>query len=89
MAEELKNERIKVKVYDADYYLKANRDNADYLQKIAMELDEKMEQVHKTIKYLNGKEIAVLVALNLLDELHESKSKYEELMRVIKLESKH
>ncbi len=89
MTEEVKNERIIVRVYDADYHLKANPDNAAYLEKIALELDEKMQKIHKTMKNLTGKEIAVLVALNLLDELYELKNKYEEMLRVIKFENKH
>ncbi|HHX96169.1 MAG TPA: cell division protein ZapA [Clostridia bacterium] len=74
--------RLKVMIYGEEYTIKGSADPT-HIKKVANFVDQKMEQISHTNSFLSIKQIAVLVALNLADELLCLREDYDELIKIL------
>jgi cell division protein ZapA len=70
-------EGIRVIIYDQEYYVRRHLDEA-YIQMLAKFLDAKMRKVAVDTKTVDSLRVAVLAALNIADEYHQIKARFEE-----------
>jgi cell division protein ZapA len=70
-------EGIRVVIYDQEYYVRGELDE-EYIQKLAQFLDNKMRAIAGRTRTVDSLRVAVLAALNIADEYHQVKAKYEE-----------
>ncbi|PSH03871.1 MAG: cell division protein ZapA [Acidobacteria bacterium] len=73
MAEE--NESIRVEIYDECYKLRGS--DPVYIQRLAEIVDAKMRAIAQHTSTVDPLRVAVLAALNLADDYHQLKRKYE------------
>lgn len=69
-------ESIRVVIYDQEYNMKGELD-PEYIQKLAKFLDAKMRAIAGRTHAVDSLRVAVLTGLNLADEYHQLKGKYE------------
>lgn len=83
MAEEMKKsaERVVVEIYGSTYPLRT--DNPKHLRELAAELDEKMKRMSRNVRSFDSGKIAVLTALQVMEEYHQLKKDYDELVALI------
>ena len=67
---------IRVMIYDQEYHMKGELD-ADYIEKLAQFLDAKMRSIAGRTRTVDSLRVAVLAGLNIADEYHQLKTKYE------------
>ena len=70
-------EGIRVVIYDQEYCMRGDLDE-EYIQKLAQYLDAKMRAIAGRTRTVDSLRVAVLAALNIADEYHQMKAKYEE-----------
>ena len=68
---------IRVDIYDQSYSLRGT--DADYIQKLADYVDLKMRAVAEKTSTADSLRVAVLAALNIADEFHLLKKKYDSI----------
>src|SRR5256714_8112516 len=71
------NNSVRVEIYDQAYNLRGS--DADYILKLAEYVDTKMRLVSQQTSTVDSLRVAVLAALNIADEYHLLKKKYESL----------
>lgn len=64
---------LEVEIFDRVYRLKSDKD-PEYLEELAAHLDERMKEVAEVAPTVDGQKIAVLAALNIADELFQTKN---------------
>ena len=74
------NGSIHVDIYDQSYNLRGT--DADYIQKLADYVDTKMRAVAEKTSTADSLRVAVLAALNIADEYHLLKKKYDSIANV-------
>jgi cell division protein ZapA len=67
---------IRVEIYDQEYSMRGDLD-PEYIQKLAQFLDARMRSVAERTRTVDSLRVAVLAAMNIADEYHQLKSKYE------------
>jgi cell division protein ZapA len=55
--------------------------NQEYIQKLAQYLDAKMRSIAERTRTVDTLRVAMLAALNVADEYHQLKARYEEVTR--------
>jgi cell division protein ZapA len=70
-------EGTRVVIYDQEYYVRGDLDE-EYIQKLAKFLDTRMRAIAGRTKTVDSLRVAVLAALNIADDYHQVKAKYEE-----------
>jgi len=75
---------IRVDIYDQSYNLRGS--DAEYIQKLAEYVDGKMRTLSQQTQTVDSLRLAVLAAINIADELHVLKSKYEGVVRDTRLD---
>jgi cell division protein ZapA len=70
-------EGIRVVIYDQEYFVRGDLDG-EYIQKLAKFLDAKMRAIAGRTRTVDSLRVAVLAALNIADEYHRIKARYEE-----------
>lgn len=73
-------EGIRITIYDQEYYVRGALDQA-YIQQLAEYLDAKMRSIAGRTRTVDSLRVAVLAALNVADEYHQMKAKYEEVTK--------
>jgi len=68
---------IRVDIYDQSYSLRGT--DADYIEKLADYVDLKMRAVAEKTSTADSLRVAVLAALNIADEYHLLKKKYDSI----------
>ena len=66
---------VRVEIYDQPYNLRGT--DADYILKLAEFVDAKMRSVAEQTSTVDSLRLAVLAALNIADEYHLLKKKYD------------
>jgi cell division protein ZapA len=66
---------IRVEIYDQTYHLRGS--DPEYIHKLAEYVDTKMRQVASQTATVDSLRLAVLAALNIADELHMIRNKYD------------
>jgi cell division protein ZapA len=64
-----------VEIYDQTYHLRGS--DADYIAELAEYVDTKMRLIAQQVSTVDSLRVAVLAALNIADELHVLKRKYD------------
>ena len=67
---------IRVVIYDQEYFMRGDL-NQEYIQKLALFLDTKMRSIAERSRTVDTVRVAMLAALNVADEYHQMKAKYE------------
>ena len=67
---------IRVMIYDQEYNMKGDLD-PEYIEKLARFLDGKMRSIAARSRTVDSLRVAVLAGLNLADEYHQLKTKYD------------
>ena len=70
-------EGVRVVIYDQEYFMRGALDE-EYIQRLAKYLDLKMRAIAGSRRTVDSLRVAVLAALNIADEYHQVKAKYEE-----------
>jgi cell division protein ZapA len=68
---------VRVEIYDQTYHLRGS--DAEYIAELAEYVDIKMRLIAKQASTVDSLRVAVLAALNIADELHVLKRKYESI----------
>ena len=71
--------RLKVKIYDTHYALKADTSH-QYIEKTAAYVDKTMREIASRFKEQSHARIAVLAALNIADELFQIRGPVSEIV---------
>lgn len=66
---------IRVEIYDQTYNLRGS--DPEYIKKLAEYVDSRMRSVAQQTATVDSLRLAVLAALNIADELHMMRKKYE------------
>jgi len=69
-------EAVRVEIFDQEYRVKGSLD-PEYLEVLAKYVDGKMRSIATRSHTVDSVRVAVLAALNIADEYHQMKSKYE------------
>ena len=69
---------IRVLIYDQEYFMRGDL-NQEYIQKLAQFLDAKMRSIAERTRTVDTLRVAMLAALNVADEYHQLKARYEEV----------
>jgi cell division protein ZapA len=69
---------IRVVIYDQEYFMRGDL-NQEYIQKLAQYLDAKMRSIAERTRTVDTLRVAILAALNVVDEYHQLKARYEEV----------
>jgi len=67
---------VRVEIYDQEYHMRGELD-AEYIRRLAQFLDGKMRSIAERTRTVDSLRVAVLAALNIADEYHQLKAKYE------------
>ena len=73
---------IKVVIYDQEYFMRGDL-NEEYIQKLAQYLDAKMRSIAERTRTVDTLRVAMLAALNVADEYHQLKARYEEVTQQV------
>ena len=68
---------IRVEIYDQSYHLRGT--DPEYIADLAEYVDSRMRLISQQAATVESLKVAVLAALNIADELHVLKRKYESL----------
>ena len=66
---------VRVEIYDQTYHLRGS--DPDYIAELAEYVDTKMRLISQQAATVDSLRVAVLAALNIADELHVLKRKYD------------
>ena len=69
---------IRVVIYDQEYFMRGDL-NEEYIQKLARYLDTKMRSIAERTRTVDTVRVAILAALNVVDEYHQLKATHEEV----------
>ena len=69
---------IRVVIYDQEYFMRGDL-NQEYIQKLALYLDTKMRSIAERTRTVDSLRVAMLAALNVADEYHQMKARYEKV----------
>jgi len=69
---------IRVVIYDQVYFMRGDL-NEEYIQKLARYLDTKMRAIAERTRTVDTLRVAMLAALNVADEYHQLKARYDQV----------
>ena len=78
---------IRVEIYDQNYHLRGT--DPEYIQDLAEYVDAKMRLISQQAATVDSLKVAVLAALNIADELHMLKRKYDSLSQDYSARAEH
>ena len=78
---------IRVDIYDQNYHLRGT--DPEYIQDLAEYVDTKMRLISQQASTVDSLKVAVLAALNIADELHVLKRKYDSLTQDYSTRAEH
>ena len=73
---------IRIEIYDQEYHVKGSL-GPEYLEELAKYVDGKMRSIATRSHNADSLRVAVLAALNIADEYHQMKAKYEATTRQV------
>lgn len=79
MGEEREKQRTTVSIYGQNYTI-VGYETPTYVTDVANFVDEKMREIKRLNPYLDTTKLAVLTALNVVDDYKKLKVKYEQLI---------
>ena len=78
---------IRVDIYDQSYHLRGT--DPEYIQDLAEYVDTRMRLISQQASTVDSLKVAVLAALNIADELHVLKRKYDSLAQDYTSQAEH
>ena len=75
-------EPIQIEIFDQQYQVKGGLNSA-YLEELAQYVDGKMRSIATRSHNVDTVRVAVLAALNIADEYHQMKARYESTTRQV------
>jgi cell division protein ZapA len=69
---------IRVVIYDQEYFMRGDL-NQEYIQRLAKYVDTRMRSIAERTRTVDTLRVAILAALNVADEYHQLKARYEEV----------
>lgn len=81
------NGSVRVDIYDQTYHLRGS--DGEYISELAAYVDSKMRQVSQQASTVDSLKVAVLAALNIADEFHILKRKYEAATQDYSIRAEH
>ena len=81
------NGSVRVEIYDQSYHLRGS--DPEYIQKLADYVDLKMRSVAGQTRTVDSLRLAVLAALNIADEYHLLKRKYDAIANDVNKRANH
>ena len=75
--------KVKVHILNKEYTIKTKGHSPQYVRELAAMVNEQMELIQKQNPIVSRDDVALLVALNLADQLQKIKQDYEELTNLI------
>jgi cell division protein ZapA len=81
------NGSVRVEIFDQSYSLRGT--DPEYIQKLALFVDSKMRAVSAQTSTIDSLRLAVLAALNIADEYHVLKRKYDVIASEINSRASH
>lgn len=81
------NGSVRVEIYDQTYHLRGS--DPDYIGRLAEFVDAKMRLISKQAATVDSLRVAVLAALNIADEFHMLKSKYDNVAHDYQARAEH
>lgn len=82
MANDREVTTVKVNIAGEDHLIKGKA-SEKYIEELAEIVDLQIKQAHKLSPNLTRHQKAILVAINLADELQKVKSEYKELLQIM------
>ena len=79
--------QLRVNIFGAEYVLKSD-ENQEYVIEIAKYVDQKMREIDRSEAINSNLKVAILAALNIADELFQSKKYRERLLNQLGEESR-
>lgn len=80
-----KKNRVVVDIYGEEYIVKGEA-TQEYITMLAQYVDKKMKQIANRDSRLSPTKVAVLVALNITDELSKLQTDYDSIVKLIQQE---
>lgn len=80
-------ESVQVEIFGTEYTLKSDAD-VEHVKQIARMVDDKMRRLAEDSTVKSPSKLAVLTALNIADELHQFKTKYNHIVENVNIKSK-
>ncbi len=79
--------RVCVNIFNEEYVVKGD-ENPEYMEMLASYVDRRMKMIQGRNPNLSPVKVAVLVCLNLADELNKLQEDYDELVKALEEEKK-
>ncbi|HWP97053.1 MAG TPA: cell division protein ZapA [Syntrophomonadaceae bacterium] len=79
--------RVCVNIFNEEYVVRGD-ENPEYMEMLASYVDRRMRMIQSRNPNLSSVKTAVLVALNLADELNKLQEDYDELVKALEEEKK-
>jgi len=80
-----KRSRVTVDIYNHRYTIRGNED-ANHVRLVASYVDQKMREIHAANEFLDTRELAVLTAVNTMNDYLKLKEENEQLKQKLKEE---
>lgn len=74
--------RVEVEIYGKKYIVRGDADD-EHILKVADYVDIKMNMIAQRNPHLSGKQLAVLAALNIADELYRLQDDYDKMLQIL------
>jgi cell division protein ZapA len=84
MADKKERSKARIEILGQEYVLKGT-EPPEYLEMIGRFVAHRTEQVTKNYPFYNPTKVAVLVSLQLADELHKLKEDYEKIVEELRV----
>ena len=75
---------VRVQIYDQEYFMRGDLD-ADYIKRLAEFVDARMRSIAERTHTVDSLRVAILAALNIADEYHQTKGRSEAAFRQLDL----
>src|SRR5699024_8241152 len=86
MAEKEKKTKVSVTINHQSYTI-VGTESEEHVEKVAQLVNEKMEAIRESNKHLDTTKLAVLTALNTMNDLLLKEKEYEELLTLLEEEN--
>ena len=85
MSEKDERKRIEVEIHKRKYTI-VGKESRERLELVASLVNEKMSEIHESNKHLDTTKLAVLTAVNTMNDYLKLKEEYDELITLIEEE---
>jgi cell division protein ZapA len=86
MTDETKRTKISVEINNRTYTI-VGTESKDHVEKVAGLVNDKMDEIHEANKHLDTTKLAVLTAINTMNDYVKLKQEYDELITLIEEEN--